>query len=85
MVHPLAACRHPKDMGGKEIDAFVSMLAHERKVAPAPHREALGALLFLYKEGLDRELPWIQEISRPTPTKRILVVLTAEEESQVPA
>jgi hypothetical protein len=71
--------RHPKDMGGKEVEAFLSMLANERKVAPSTHRQALSALLFLYKEVLDRELGWMPESGRPTPTKRIPVVLTAEE------
>jgi integron integrase len=75
--------RHPKDMGGKEVEAFLSMLANERKVAPSTHRQALSALLFLYKEVLDVELPWMQEIGRPAPTKRIPVVLTVEEVSQV--
>ncbi len=83
MVHPLAWVRHPKDMGGKEVEALLSMLANERKVAPSTHRQALSALLFLYKEVLDMDLPWMQESRRPTPTKRIPVVLTAEEVSQV--
>jgi integrase len=74
--------RHPKDMGGKEVEAFLSMLANERKVAPSTHRQALSALLFLYKEVLDLELPWMQEIGRPLPTKRIPVVLTAAEIKQ---
>jgi hypothetical protein len=80
LVHPLAWVRHPKDMGGKEAQAFQSMLANERKVAPST--QALSALLFLYKEVLDMELPWMQEIGRPTPTKRIPVVLTLEEVSR---
>jgi len=75
--------RHPKDMGGKEVEAFLSMLANERKVSPSTHRQALSALLFLYKEVLDIELPWMQEIGRPTPSKRIPVVLTVEEVGQI--
>jgi len=75
--------RHPREMGVKEVEAFLSMLTNVRKVSPSTHRQALSALLFLYKEVLDVELPWMQEIGRPTPTKRIPVVLTAEEVSQV--
>jgi len=71
--------RHPKDMGGKEVESFLSMLANERHVSPSTHRQALSALLFLYKQVLDLELPWLQEIGRPVPTKRIPVVLTGEE------
>jgi hypothetical protein len=75
--------RHPKERGGKEVDAFLSMLANERTGAPSTYRQALSGLLFLYKEGLDMELPWMQESGRPSPTKRIPVVLTAEEGSPV--
>jgi integrase len=75
--------RHPKEMGGKEVEAFLSMLANVRQVAPSTHRQALSALLFLYKEVLDLELPWLQEIGRPVPTKRIPVVLTVDEVRQI--
>ena len=75
--------RHPKSMGGKEVEAFLSMLANERKVSASTHRQALSALLFLYKEVLDVELPWMQEIGRPAPAKRIPAVLTVEEVGQV--
>jgi integron integrase len=70
-------------MGGKEVEAFLSMLANERKVSPSTHRQALSALLFLYKEVLDIEMPWMQEIGRSVPSKRIPVVLTSDEVSKV--
>jgi integron integrase len=75
--------RHPKEMGGKEVEAFLSMLANVRHVSPSTHRQALSALLFLYKEVLDLELPWLQDIGRPVQTKRIPVVLTADEVRQI--
>jgi integron integrase len=75
--------RHPRDLGGKDVEAFLSMLANVRKVSPSTHRQALSALLFLYKEVLDIELPWMAEIGRPMPSKRIPVVLTLEEVTQV--
>ena len=59
------------------------MLANERKVAASTHRQALSALLFLYKEVLGQELPWMQEIGRPVPTKRIPAVLTRDEIQRV--
>ena len=74
---------HPREMGGREVESFLSMLANVRKVSPSTHRQALGALLFLYKEVLDMELPWMQDIGRPVPTKRFPVVLTASEVSSV--
>lgn len=71
--------RHPREMGGPEVEAFLSWLATERKVSPSTHRQALSALLFLYGEVLGRSLPWMQEIGRPKPTQRIPVVLSVEE------
>jgi integron integrase len=71
--------RHPRDMGDKEVTAFLSMLANDRKVSPSTHRQALSALLFLYKEVLTIDLPWMQELGRPTPNRRLPVVLTPQE------
>ncbi len=71
--------RHPREMGEKEVTAFLSMLANERKVSPSTHRQALSALLFLYKEVLSVDLPWMQELGRPVPSRRLPVVLTPQE------
>jgi integron integrase len=71
--------RHPREMGKAEVEAFLSMLATERKVSVSTHRQALSALLFLYKEVLGQELPWLQEIGRPLPRRRIPAVLTPAE------
>lgn len=38
--------RHPRDMGGVDVEAFLSMLANERQVSPATHRQALNGLMF---------------------------------------
>jgi site-specific recombinase XerD len=67
---------HPRDMGAAEVQAFLSMLANERRVAAATHRQALSALLFLYREVLGIDMPWLQQLGRPVPHKRIPVVLT---------
>ena len=71
--------RHPQAMGKPEVEAFLSMLANERKVAISTHRQALSALLFLFKEVLGQQLPWLDEIGRPTPKRRIPSVLTTAE------
>jgi hypothetical protein len=63
--------RHPKEMGQPEVEAFLTMLANERKVAASTHRQALSAILYLYKEVLNQQLPWLQEIGRPSQMKRI--------------
>jgi len=78
-----AGLRHPRELGRQEIEGFLSHLANERRVASATHRQALSALLFLYKEVLGIELPWMQEIGRPQAQRRLPVVLTVPEVQQV--
>lgn len=75
--------RHPKEMGRTEVEAFLTMLANERRVAASTHRQALSALLYLYKEVLCQQLPWLQEIGRPSQAKRIPSVLTRDEVQRV--
>ena len=48
--------RHPREMGAKEVEAFLSHLAVEGNVASSTQNQALAALLFLYREVLVREL-----------------------------
>lgn len=74
-----AGQRHPRDLGAVEIQAFLSMLANERHVAAATHRQALSALLFLYREVFGVDLPWMEALGRPVPNKRLPVVLTHAE------
>ena len=71
--------RHPRDMGAPEVESFLSMLANDRKVSASTHNQALSALLFLYREVLTVELPWMDGIQRPTQPKRIPSVLTKDE------
>lgn len=75
--------RHPRDMGLPEVEGFLSHLANERHVSPSTHRQALSALLFLYKEVLSQDLPWMQEIGRPLPRRRLPVVMTVFEVQRV--
>jgi integrase len=71
--------RHPRDMGPEEIRAFLSYLNNERQIAGATHTQALCALLFLYNEVLNIELPWIDGVSRPKrPPKRPTVLTQTE-------
>ena len=60
-----AGMRHPRDLGAAEVQAFLVMLANERRVAAATHRQALSALLFLYREVLGVDMPWLRELGRP--------------------
>ena len=71
--------RHPAEMGAAEITRFLSALAIERNVAASTQNQALSALLFLYKEVLEQQLPWMDDIVRAKTPVRIPVVLTREE------
>jgi integron integrase len=71
--------RHPRDMGAPEVERFLTMLANERSVSPSTHKQALSAILFLYREVLGVDLPWLDEIGRPPQRKRIPGVLTVPE------
>jgi len=75
--------RHPSDMGAPEVEAFLSWLASERKVAVATHKQALSALVFLYQKVLRTDLPWLDEIGRPKARARLPAVLSPDEVSRV--
>ena len=47
---------HPRDMGAKQVEAFLTMLASERKLSASTHNQALSALLFLYRQVLEEDL-----------------------------
>src|SRR5207247_6325638 len=71
--------RHPADMGAPEITRFLSALAVEGKVAASTQNQALSALLFLYREVLEVDLPWMDEIVRAKRPQRLPVVLPRDE------
>jgi integron integrase len=73
------AMRHPRDMGANEVEAFLTHLATDRKVSASTHNQALSAILFLYREVLAVELPWLNGINRPAQKRRIPSVLTKNE------
>ncbi len=73
------AMRHPRDMGASDVEAFLTHLATDRKVSASTHNQALSAILFLYREVLAIELPWLNGINRPTQKRRIPSVLTKDE------
>ena len=71
--------RHPRDMGAAEIERFLTHLAVEGKVAAATQNQAKSALLFLYREVLEVQLPWLDNIESAKTPKRLPVVLTQAE------
>ena len=71
--------KHPRTMGAPEVEAFLTVLATERRVSTSTHYQALSALLFLYREVLNMDLPWMDGINRPAAKRRIPSVLTTDE------
>jgi site-specific recombinase XerD len=71
--------RHPASMGVPEIRAFLSHLAVERKVAASTQRQALNAIVFLYREILDQEVGWLGEIEQAKRPERLPVVFSRAE------
>jgi integron integrase len=71
--------RHPLDMGAPEIIRFLSSLAVDGRVAASTQNQALSALLFLYRDVLDVDVPWLDGIVRAKRPQHLPVVLTREE------
>ena len=71
--------RHPLEMGAPEVETYLSYLANEKKVSPSTQNQALSALLFLYKQVLGVDLPWLTDLDRAKRSRRIPVVLTRSE------
>jgi integrase len=66
-------------MGKMEVEAFLTWLAVERKVSPSTQNQALQAILFLYRKVLEIELPWLDDVVRAKPQRRIPIVLSQRE------
>lgn len=71
--------RHPKDMGAIEVTAYLSYLTSRCGVSASTHSQALSALLFLYKDVLQQDLPWLDALHRPKKPARLPAVLTVSE------
>ncbi len=71
--------RHPREMGALEVTAFLTHLAVERKVSASTQNQAKAAILFLYKEVLQQDLPWLDEVVSARKARRLPVVLTQRE------
>lgn len=71
--------RHPKRLGKPEIETFLTHLAVDRKVSASTQNQALSALLFLYRNVLGTELPYLEDVVRAKRPSRLPVVLTQTE------
>ena len=75
--------RHPRQMGKEELEAFLTHLAVKGKVSASTQNQAKSALLFLYREVLGVDLPWLENVEQAKAPKRLPVVLTPEEAKAV--
>jgi len=66
-------------MGAPELTRYLSSLAVEGNVAASTQNQALSALLFLYREVLEQEVPWLDDVVRARRPVRLPVVLTRDE------
>ena len=71
--------RHPQEMGASDVEAFLSHLAVERAVSASTQNQAKSAILFLYKQVLQIELPWLDNVTQAKTPKRLPVVMTRDE------
>lgn len=75
--------RHPAEMGAPEVEVFLSSLAIDRNVSASTQNQAMHALLFLYRDVLQINLPWLDGITRAQVSKRLPSVLTQHEVAQM--
>jgi len=71
--------KHPRELGAPEVQQFLTHLAVDRKVSAATQNQAMQALLFLYRQVLEIELPWLDNVTRASQPKRLPVVLSRAE------
>lgn len=75
--------QHPQDLGASHLEAFLTHLATEENVAASTQNQALAALLFLYREVLSMDLPWLENVTRAKKAQRLPVVLARHEVQRV--
>lgn len=71
--------RHPREMGAAEVELFLTYLAVQGNVSASTQNQAKSALLFLYREVLALELPWLDNVEQAKTPKRLPVVLNRDE------
>ena len=69
----------PARLGKEEIRNFLSHLAADRHVSASTQNQAFSAILFLYRDVLQIELPQIEHVQRAKIKKRIPIIFTRAE------
>jgi site-specific recombinase XerD len=75
--------RHPRELGAKDLEAYLNHLAAKRRVSASTQSQALNALVFLYRKVLELDLGWMEKLERAKRSRPLPVVLTVEEVRQV--
>lgn len=75
--------RHPREMAAAEIEEFLTSLAVANRVSASTQNQALAAVLFLYRDVLEFDLPWLATVVRAKRPQHLPVVLTREEVKKV--
>ena len=75
--------RHPREMGGPDVEDFLTALAVNNQVSASTQNQALAAILFLYRDVLEIDLPWLTDAIRAKRPQRLPVVLSRDEVQQV--
>lgn len=71
--------RHPAEMGGEEVERFLSHLAVAGRVSSSTQNQAKSAILFLYRQVLEQDLPWLENVVQAKAPAHLPVVLTETE------
>lgn len=71
--------RHPQDMASADVEQYLNWLANAQQVSLSTQRQALHALLYLYRRVLGLDVPWLNNLTRAKPSQRLPVVLTTGE------
>lgn len=71
--------RHPSELGHADVAAYLNHLVNVRHLSKSTHGQALHGLLYLYRRVLGIDLPWLQDLRAPKPSRRLPVVLSADE------
>ena len=75
--------RHPRHMGPEEIERFLTHLAVDLNVAASTQNQALQAILFLYREVLERPIDTELNYLYAKRPRRLPIVLSQEEVRRV--
>jgi integron integrase len=75
--------RHPNEMGKDEIQKFINHLAVEQNVSSSTQNQALQAILYLYKNILNNNVGWLDDIKHATRIKHLPVVFSRNETTKI--